>query len=354
MKKHLIAAAVAAAVAVPAAAQVTVSGRIDTSYGSAKNGAGVSTNRITSSVLVTNQLTLSGSEDLGGGLKANFNITTGFASDAANSTTADTQVATAADADNKTVSTFNLGDRGMQVGVSGGFGAIDIGRTTGTMLNSTTASGVTGNIGNLSTLDARPNNMVSYTSPSISGLTVRGIMAVGSETKPTTGKHTELSAQYANGPVLVRVAQASYKDVSIAAAAASTTIFGGTSGGSALTDAKIKETGAQLDYDLGMAKVNIRYQKRDHTNSGNLAKDFDQYGVGASVPLGGGLSVNVDYVDQDSKTDASDLSIISATLVKSLSKRTNVYLAIASKDNDSGATNPQTERLTAVGVRHSF
>ena len=75
MKKHLLAIAVASAVAVPAMAQVSISGRIDTSIQRAEDSAGKSTTRIDSNLLTTNEIVIAGTEDLGGGLKAGFGPT---------------------------------------------------------------------------------------------------------------------------------------------------------------------------------------------------------------------------------------------------------------------------------------
>jgi predicted porin len=88
MKKSLLVLAVAAAVPMLAQAQtnVTMYGRVDTSVGFEQNKAGA--NGTSGSAIVLNQGVQSsnrwgvrGSEDLGGGLKAIFNLESGFASD---------------------------------------------------------------------------------------------------------------------------------------------------------------------------------------------------------------------------------------------------------------------------------
>jgi predicted porin len=347
MKKHLVAAAVAAAIAVPAVAQnVSISGRIDTSFGKATNTSDQSSTRVNSSVLTTNQIVISGSEDLGGGLKANFNMTTGFASDAQNETTVD-QAST-----DKSVSTFRLGDRGMQVGVSGAFGEVAVGRTVGTMANSTTGSGVTGNIGNQSPLIARPDNMISYTLPTFNGVTLRAIYGAGSEVAGANkNRQTELSAQYANGPLLVRLATGKYKDVSVATLV-STNVFGTVGTASTLTDSEVTENSAQVDYDAKVVKFNLRVHQRDHKDSGNLTKDIESYGIGAAIPLGNGVTAAIDYLDNDVNSSNGDSDVTSAAIIKDLSKRTNVYFAIAQKSYQDTAK--RDEKLSTVGIRHSF
>ncbi len=300
MKKHLIAAAVAGALAVPAMAQVSISGRIDTSVQSIDNGSDTAT-AVNPSLLTSNQIVISGSEDLGGGLKARFVISSPF--------------------DSSSNADLNFGQRGMAVYVGGGFGEIEIGRTPGTMFNSTTASGVTGNMGNLGTRNARPNNVVGYSTPAMGGVTARVLHGVGVEAPGATANddsQTEISVEYKGGAVLARLAHAKYDN---------------TAAGD------LTETGGQVDVDFGMAKVNARYIDREDVDK--------QYGIGVAVPLGNGLTAAIDYrnIDRDAGTEASRTS---ATLVKALSKRTNVYAAYYSDGKDADGD------LMAVGVRHSF
>jgi predicted porin len=131
MKKHIIAAAVAAAVAVPAMAQVTIGGNIDTAYTfTNSNSSGKSQGVLSTGLISTPTLSLSGTEDLGGGLKASFRIITRLHTDepiSTSTTTAATGTATAAS------SAFTLGDRGMLVAISGGFGEVALGRSDGTL-----------------------------------------------------------------------------------------------------------------------------------------------------------------------------------------------------------------------------
>lgn len=354
MKKHLIAAAVAAAVAVPAMAQVSFTGRIDTSVGSTKNQQANSTSRVNSSILTSNQLVFSGSEDLGGGLKAGFSIVTGFSSDAQNAASEHDSATSG-----RSFGTMSLGDRGAEVTVSGGFGSIAIGRTTGTALNSITAGGRTGNIGNLSTLNARPDNMVSFTTPAFNGFSGRVVYSVGDEPQANTSTKAsmnEVSIAGTLGIVAVRAAYASYdKTFALGARPASKNIFGTEVAAQTASaeDPTINELGFSVDANAGFAVLNARFISREHGDrTNNAAKDFKAYGFGATVPLGGGLSASFDYASNDSKTANDDLDTTSATLVKDLSKRTNVYGAFA-VTNDGDATK-KDERLVAIGVRHSF
>jgi predicted porin len=311
MKKHLLAIAVASAVAVPAMAQVSISGRIDTSIGRYEDSAGKSTTKINGGLLTTNEIRLIGSEDLGGGLKAGFRIVSPFGSDKNGS--------------------LDFGGRGAILSLSGGFGAVEIGRSTGNLSNSIMASSVVGNIGNLGTLQARPDNSVRYSTPKMGGFTVSVLHGLGSETDPNTGEQTEISAQYSAGPLLVRLARADYDAV-------------GTFGNG-------DETQAQLDYNFGVAKLNTRYRKMTSDNA--PTQSTKRFGVGVAVPLGSGLTVAVDYQDWDNNTTTnSDVTVLGMSLVKSLSKRTNVYAALEMANQDNAAL--KDGDTIAVGVRHNF
>jgi predicted porin len=333
MKKHLIVAAVAAAVAVPAMAQVTVSGRIDTSYQSFDAGEESST-RVNGSLLTTNQIVFSGSEDLGGGLKAGFVISSGFLSD-----------------DN---GNLDFGSRGAAVTIGGGFGTIEIGKTPGTMLNNITTSGLTGNLGNLLTLEARPDNGIGYTSPSMGGFTARILQGVGTETPGAAkgdGKQTEMSLAYSGGPLTVRVAQAKFSTFVVPVVAG-----GGVTGVVALAASAaddVTQTGADLSYTIGAVRLNARYSKVElDTEAQNDVRGQTAMGFGASYGLGGGLTVAGDYVYTNNEAADDDSTRMSLTLVKGLSKRTNVYGAFYMDTFEEDGR--ESASIMAIGVRHSF
>ena len=161
------------------------------------------------------------------------------------------------------------------------------------------------------------------------GFTVRVLHGLGGETDPNTGEQTEISLQYSAGPLLVRLARADYDSI-------------GTFGNG-------DETQAQLDYNFGVAKLNARYRKM--TSDTAASQSTKRYGVGVSVPLGSGLTAAVDYQDWDDNT-ATDKNVLALALIKTLSKRTNIYAAYASTNEDN-PTRKDGDTL-AVGVRHNF
>ncbi len=313
MKKHLLAIAVASAVAVPAMAQVSISGRIDTSIQRVEDNAGKSFSRVDSDLISTNQIIIAGSEDLGGGLKASFSIVSPFASDT-NSLG------------------FNFGGRGATLSLSGGFGTIDLGRSPGNMSNSIMASSVVGNLGNTATTQARPDNSINYVSPNMGGLVVRVLHGLGNDqADPRTGEQTEVSLSYSAGPLLLRLARADYDGV-------------GTFGNG-------DELQAQVDYNFGVAKLNARYRKQ--TSDTAATQSLKRYGVGVEVPMGNGLKAAFDYQDWDNNAAANtDQTKMTFALFKDLSKRTNIYAALQMENFDS-ATLEAGETLE-IGIRHNF
>lgn len=118
MKKSLIALAALAAVgAVSAESSVTLYGLVDTYLAARSTDTGKTNGSLTQSYLNSGGVNASrwgmrGTEELGGGLKANFQLESGFAADtgASNSTTA------------------TLFSRQSWVGLSGNFGAVKVGR----------------------------------------------------------------------------------------------------------------------------------------------------------------------------------------------------------------------------------
>jgi len=406
MAESLLAVAVAAALPVVAHAQVTLSGRIDTAVTNTKNAnSGISATGLASNTLTTNQLVLQGSEDLTGGLRANFIINSQFASDEK--------------------AALDWGHRGITVGLSGGFGTVDIGRSTCTTLCSITASGLIGNLGNMSSNfhTIRPDNSISYTTPSLSGLQLRALVALKEQVKdPITlaggnKQVTELSLTYAAGPLSAQAAYVDEKGAArqyveagynsgLPASGADTSQFplqttGTDPNGPAASARTVtgdgKHWGFRINYNAGFATLHARYQDVNLGSGHSLAfsatspvagsimsntnsvpaVDTKEYGLGAAIPLGGNRSVLVDYRAFQPDLANSDMDRFSIALVQNLSKRTNVYLALwsdkydrNSQANTVAATaagngvvvgetvrNPEKRYDStnfAVGVRHSF
>jgi predicted porin len=352
MKKHLIAAAVAAAVAVPAAAQVTVYGVLDAGYSDTDtntNGTSVTISTTSNGGNYTSQrLGFRGSEDLGGGLKANFVYELGIDdSDPSNSTT-NTNV------DGGTDTADSLSTRVATVGISGGFGAINIGRQNTAVEAAWSAGDVGGGnnfIGRAYTSSTKLNNsrsdgLISYALPTMAGLTVtiqHGRRDNEATNFNTSDKQTEngFSIAYSAGPLTAVLGQSSEK----------TTLNGAT-----VNQPKQMVIGA--NYNLGMARAFLTYMSgEDKSNAGAVINDKDAVEVGVSIPFGA-TTLNASMFNGENKattTTKDDLSGYQIGLLHALSKRTTAYAVIGKDETDRLDSADITKRdQYGFGIRHSF
>ena len=370
MKKHLIAAAVAGALAVPAMAQVTVSGVIDiVGYSSDKITAGTATTSDLKNKgyngIATPQIAISGSEDLGGGLKASFTINTGLFTDGGTS----------------------FGDRDRTIALSGGFGAITLGQfvpasatgfhgytaatssqagTTYTIANASSTTGTWLRFGATGSLAAtsieRDSYTMQYTTPNMGGIVAniayRNVTSADSSTLAgeTSINQTGLHVGYSAGAISVGVGmnKVTKETEGTTAATAGNEIEGNVNwiGGS---------------YNLGMATVGFAHVQREDettTAAGVATKNSDikLNVVGVTVPMGA-VTAKVSYYKGENEgaaatTDDLDLSGQQVSVTYALSKRTSVYAALGETKTKLAGTNTTgsayTEKTNAIGVTHSF
>jgi predicted porin len=192
MKKSLIALAVlAAAGAAQAQSTVTLYGLADIWVGSVKETTtigGVSTSARTTKVdsggFNTSRFGLKGSEDLGGGLKANFQLEQGFNMD--NGTSQVTGTA------------FN---RQAWVGLSGGFGEVQLGRVwtsyddIRSSANDTFNANIASSFSTWVGYNDRTSNGIKYLTPSFGGISGSVTYALGEDKNTSTnGKDNNLAA----------------------------------------------------------------------------------------------------------------------------------------------------------------
>ena len=208
MKKTILASALGlAALGAHAQSSVTLYGIVDTGIGyqssSAKlgsNAGGASVVKMVQGVWAGSRFGLKGSEDLGGGTRAIFQLEEGYNS------------ATGAQ------STTNLMfSRASWIGVSNAnYGTLTAGRQYApyyTLLSpyspTTWLTGAYGaHPGDIDSMDTiyRINNSLVYTSPNIAGLTVSGMYALGGVAGATgAGQSWSVAAQYLHGPAGIAV-----------------------------------------------------------------------------------------------------------------------------------------------------
>ncbi len=367
MKKHLIAAAVAAAVAVPAMAQnVTVYGRLDAGYTSldvkpaatALNVAGMTvggtgkTQGIAYGIDQTALWGLRGTEDLGGGLKANFVIESGIGGSNTNVATA-----VAASGNGATGQTFsnptNLGSRLLYASLSNAGGTeVRIGyqssfvRDVGVGFAADGATNVTGNI--VAGAFAPRHNAITLLQSagslqfgaSVSRQTTNTNVAGASDTD--VGSGYALTARYSAGPLSAQIAYMN-NDNGVQAAA---------------TKNEKSTTIAGASYNFGAAQAYVQYATMENeTGTAANQPEASVWNVGVRVPMGNlGLFASVSGGDNRSTAGGykGDVEGYNIGARYNLSKRTNAYAIYGKTEIDtSGSTSTEAKQF-AVGVTHVF
>jgi predicted porin len=423
MKKSLLVLAVAAAVPVLAQAQtnVTLYGRLDASVGSESRGtaAGVASGSalsLLSGVQSSNRWGVRGSEDLGGGLKAIFNIEGGFDADTGRGQSANTTQGGVSNASGGTAAGATQVNgaaaaagldfrRRSVVGLEGGFGSLVFGRDYDPMFRVLLASDTLGlgHYGNVHSITGgtglagtraygvRIENGIHYVSPSFGGFVVRGayglseqFVASATNTK-STGRAIGLSGEFTSGPIYVGVAYrvntvASNFNAGGVAPAAGTAIAANLQTG---TDKYLAVGGR---YNFGAFALNAGYNRTDVANNvltanvglagglvtgaaaanGSAPLDTKSIWVGGDAQVGPGrLHAQFGRIDP---TGAGKASVIGITYNYPLSKRTNAYATFGQTKNNtstayslytsSTAVNPNgvgaDPRGIAFGVGHNF
>ncbi len=338
MKKSLLALAVLGAFAGAASAQtnVTIYGvadvgieRVDTSDASATWG-------LTSGNQSGSRLGFKGSEDLGGGLKVNFQIENGY---------------------NIDTGTLGQGGRifGRQawVGLSGGFGEVKFGRQLTPIFKAhdTIDPFGTGIVGGGSGMTAvflgygnRMDNTINYsisTGP-FAAEAAYGFGEVAGDN--SAGRQFGLGTSYANGPLTVVGAYHTVNDTD------------------PTTDADARTFLVGAAYDFGVVKLHGAFaDNRGDAGDITWMRDRD-YMLGVSVPVGSAGNIMASYIRHDERLDGAtdaDSDFWAIGYTHSLSKRTNLYTSYSILKNDTNAilttgTPGVDQNWFNVGIRHKF
>jgi predicted porin len=358
MKKSLIALAVLAASGVASAqSTVTLYGLVDGYLGSVKDKTtvnGVSTSlrqtKIDSGGFNTSRFGLKGSEDLGGGLKANFLLESGFGVDtgAANSYTNPYTGA---------VSTAVFG-RQSWVGVSGAFGEVKLGKMW-TPFDDVKGSGAAAfdagifapatNVWLSNNYQDRPGNAIYYTTPEFSGFSAAAMYSLGENktAAASAGKIASVNVKYAAGPAFVALSHQEEKSAGVGSATKFTQLNG--------------------SWDFGVAKLLGAYgQVKNGTTALVVASPVTttfavdkskEYQLGVDVPVGPALTLS-GGVARSKITLAAAGGEVKATgfglaAKYDVSKRTFLYTGLQLSKNKLGSSEVKTDTY-AVGVQHKF
>jgi predicted porin len=342
MKKSLLALAALSAFATAAQAQSSVSvyGILDVNHTSSDNSTEASSFQGANG-LTTSRLGFRGTEDLGGGLKAEFQLESKL--------TPGTGVAGTSGA-----ALFN---RESWVGLSDAkLGSIRAGFSditdTANIDANTSQAGNFGLIAGTNSNDSK--QMIRYTTPTISGFTAQVGFANPSTTvapETTTDNVTSVYAQYIAGPLSLYAGQDSRK-IS-ATYEQDQTIFG-------------------AKYNFGFATVGVTYSTADGFTEANKSTDeVKSLRLSVSAPvaaLGKGVSAHAVY-GKDTTGDGSNAvttvalngstgnavkenTAYTLALTKAFSARTTAYVGY--KDTDNKLAGEADSKAYIVGIRHSF
>jgi len=341
MKKSMIALAVLAAVAGSAQAQssVTIYGVVDMAVQAGNRGAGTGTKyALDSGEQGGSRLGFKGSEDLGGGLKAIFDLEMGVLADTGTSQGG-----------------LAFG-RQSWVGLTGDFGTLKMGRqytpqfyffdavdpfdlgfTSGAAGASTSTGGV---FGFLSASSWRVNNSVSYQSNDMSGFSAMGLYGFGETAGDTSSNRSVgISGKYSAGPLYVGAVY--YKQNDVAGNGVKSALLGAT-------------------YDFGMAKAAFGYSKDTSDNNSVDQKGF-MFGVTVPVTPADNILATVATLKNNLASTANTSNQLALGFTHALSKRTNLYGSYSRVKNDANinggglaAANGATASLVNVGIFHSF
>jgi predicted porin len=358
MKKSLIALAVLAASGVASAqSTVTLYGLVDAYLGSSKvkttdaNGTTSLRNSvINSGGFNTSRFGLKGSEDLGGGLKANFLLESGFNLD------------TGAIPNNGPTNT-TLFSRNSWVGVSGGFGEVKLGKMW-TPFDEVKGSGAAAFDANIfapatnvwlsNNYQDRPGNAIYYATPDFSGFSGAAMYSLGENktAAASAGRVVSAHIKYAAGPAFVALSHQEEK----------------ANGNTPTT----KFTQLNGSWDFGVAKLLGAYGQVKNGSFANIStipvtvaapQTFSavdkskEYQLGVAVPVGPALTLS-GGVARSKITLAAAGGEVKATgfglaAKYELSKRTFVYTGLQLSKNTLANSEVKTDTY-AVGVQHQF
>jgi len=378
MKKTLVAIAALAAFGAQAQSSVTIDGIMDAGY-QAINYKGNSVTGFQGNGSSTSQINFRGTEDLGGGLKANFRVesdwstvSNGFNQGAKSTPLAAATAGSYAAANDGTLNNGgSFGNGELLVGLTGGFGAVHFGAInqnglTAIALGQPYGTALGGGYGSVIRVNAagsavREDQSFRYSTPTFAGFagtflkSNKQTKAVDSTTVQQTSFSTSLGAYdkqgvqeigvtYANGPLAANYNTAKFDSKSV---------------GTGTTESTVNTLAAA--YTMGAAKFMFLNQtNKTDTNSIDTAYTS----VAASYTMGQTvLSANVGGLKSKAGTSNGKKSdIIGLGADYNLSKTTALYARYESIDDKAGVIaaaatidGTDTKRTrTALGVRVGF
>ena len=336
--------------AAQAQTNVAIYGLVDAAIVGERGGVGGNVTKITSGASAASRLGFRGSETLGNGVSAFFNLELGTKIDTGEIDSAGT--------------IFN---RVALVGLKTDAGAIALGRQY-TPYHNTLVKVIdpfnTGYAGTAKNLfphfgaNIRTSNTITYASPVVSGFDVELAYAAGEQADSSTNRQVGGAVGYAKGPLTLRVAYNNRHS---------------TAGSANLTGRNLL-LGA--NYAFKRVKIHAGYGIDRGPGSAPLGNNNNPYGgvrptpstdgrevlLGFSAPVGAGTLLFSTMHKDDRTAFDQDASSWGIGYLHALSKRTGLYAAYAHINNRNGAgftVANNTEAGTGntgynLGVRHTF
>jgi len=327
MNRHFIIAAISVMAAGSALAQnsVTIYGRLNLSAEQQKNVNAVGTQSVLQNS--ASRIGFKGNEDLGGGLKAGFQLESGFSPD--------TGAAAA-----------SFWGRQSEVNLSGAFGTIRLGNFTSEAYYAT-ADYISMHNHDTGTSEdklyayvGRNTNKIAYRTPElVKGLTLEGSVSAG-------------EGQRANGRTVTRGYDL----------AANWNLGALQLGAGYEKNGNAEQFAVRVLYEMGPVVLGAYFQD-DTDGYGDRFGERKSYRISAAYNVGASeFHLNYGIANDYSRLAGSKANQFTAGYNYNLSKRTKVYAFYTKVDNGSlsyfGSTNSrgqvQDPNVLAVGVRHNF
>ena len=399
MKKSLIAIAAMVATGAFAQSSLTISGQLDAGIVNAKDAAGNSRTAQAAGQFGASRLRFTGTEDLGSGLKASFNLEMqpsmangGTSANGLFNRGAWLQLGSAGVGDLRIgrQGTVAMGlicgvdQHGCYSGFDGGGILFNGAGATSRWISGNVGRGQNGNVG-ISTFTSGPGagavgtssgdvtrvtNAFTYISPNFSGFTGQLQYALGGAATPNVnsgnGNAMGLSLNYANGPIMVGLAyQATNADRAPTAAVLANPLavtpavaaFAGTSKGN--------QTTIGATYDFSVVKVGAIFQSESASSvngSAPLWTKANGWALTAVAPMGAFApyvklgSHKTNGIGAYGIVNGADASIINLGTTYNLSKRTKVYADFVrdAKGNRGVAGFNTAPSQLGLGLQHTF
>lgn len=312
MKKLLIASAIAMAVSLAHAQNASIYGIVDTGVQSHDNGA-TSYTRAANNLFATSRFGIRASEDLGGGLRADIWL--------------ESQLnPSEGSVGSTTVAANEIFNREANLGLTGGFGSIRVGRQDVSYAQDIDIGvsqfgnfGVRPVNGTAVELGVDQKNVVKYTTPRIAGFTVQAGRATNAQGSTTDAAADQTSAhvRFDQGKLALHAG------------------WQKTDGASKVAERDFTAYGAA--YDLGVASVGYSYAEGDVSTTGTVKSTTHIASV--RVALGAGLAAHGVYAMAKDGTQASagEGKGYTVGVSKAMSKRTTLYAAYTAVDNQANS-----------------